>query len=194
MATATSIQWTDYSSNPIRARLRDGSNRIPGHYCQKISSGCASCYASRYQPRVGMPKFGATGPVDPNVELFLYEKELQRLLRSRKISGKRVFVGDMTDIFGHWVPFEMLDKLFAVFALRSDVTFQVLTKRPEQMSEYAVNPGRLSAVSQQVAEALENHPFEPNGATDNPEIPTATSLANYISEWLRMTYVKGAAK
>jgi len=139
MATETSIQWADFSSNPIRARLRDGSNRIPGHYCQKISSGCANCYASRYQPRVGMPKFGAVGPVDPNVEIFLDEKELQRLLTSRKISGKRVFMCDMTDMFGEWVPFEMIDKLFAVFALRPDVTFQVLTKRPERMAEYLNN-------------------------------------------------------
>lgn len=48
----------------------------------------------------------------------------------------KVFVCDMTDIFGDWVPFDLIDKLFAVMALRPDVTFQILTKRPERMAEY----------------------------------------------------------
>lgn len=33
-------------------------------------------------------------------------------------------------------PFEVLDRVFAVMALRPDVTFQLLTKRPERMREY----------------------------------------------------------
>lgn len=33
---ATSIEWCDFSINPIRARLGDGD----GHYCEKISPGC----------------------------------------------------------------------------------------------------------------------------------------------------------
>ncbi len=37
----TSIQWTDLSFNPIRARMLDGSNRVDGHFCQKLSPGCA---------------------------------------------------------------------------------------------------------------------------------------------------------
>jgi protein gp37 len=49
----------------------------------------------------------------------------------------------MTDIFGEWVPDALLDRLFAVFALRPDVTWQVLTKRAERMRDYMlVMPAR----------------------------------------------------
>ncbi|HET9217104.1 MAG TPA: DUF5131 family protein, partial [Terriglobia bacterium] len=48
-------------------------------------------------------------------------------------SGKMCFVGDMTDVFGEWVPVGLLEELFAVFALRSDVIWQVLTKRADRM-------------------------------------------------------------
>ena len=54
----------------------------------------------------------------------------------------------MTDIFGDWVPFELLDRLFAVFALRPDITFQVLTKRPERMAEYLLTRFRTARVSE----------------------------------------------
>jgi protein gp37 len=39
----TAIEWTDFTSNPIRARRGDRT----GHYCEKISPGCAHCYASK---------------------------------------------------------------------------------------------------------------------------------------------------
>jgi protein gp37 len=42
----------------------------------------------------------------------------------------------MTDLFGEWVPDEMIDRVFAVMALSPQHTFQVLTKRPERMREY----------------------------------------------------------
>src|SRR5690606_22056971 len=75
---------------------------------------------------------------------FLDEKELHRMLTYKPAAGKRCFVGDMTDVFGEWVPDELLDRLFAVFALRPDVTFQILTKRPERMRTYfAGDPDEL---------------------------------------------------
>lgn len=95
----TSIEWTDFSSNPIR--FRDAAGLTP----------------------------------------FLDERELKHILNAKTVggeavSGKRAFVSDMTDVFGEWVPDEMRDRLFAVMALRPDVTFQLLTKRPERMAEY----------------------------------------------------------
>jgi protein gp37 len=130
------------SANPIRAKLRDGSNRVAGHYCEKISAGCAACYASRMQPRFGLPQFPGHGKRREDVDVYLDEAELMKLVRARKLAGKRVFVCDMSDLFGAWVPDEWIDKLFAVFALRPDVTFQVLTKRPDRMAEYATRTGK----------------------------------------------------
>jgi protein gp37 len=52
----TSIEWTDHSINPVRF------NR--GHFCQKVSPGCAHCYASTLQYRFGNPEFkGSGGPL-----------------------------------------------------------------------------------------------------------------------------------
>jgi len=68
---------------------------------------------------------------------YVREKELKELLSPTKTpAGKKVFVGDMTDLFGEWVPFDLLDRIFAVFAMRHDVVFQVLTKRPDRMAGY----------------------------------------------------------
>lgn len=41
-----------------------------------------------------------------------------------------------SDLFHKDVPFEFIDKVFAVMALSPQHTFQILTKRPERMAEY----------------------------------------------------------
>lgn len=76
---------------------------------------------------------------------FFDEAEAKKILRSRvlkepsrRVPGARpmIFVDDMTDLFGDWVPDSIIDWHFALFALRQDVTFQVLTKRPERAQKY----------------------------------------------------------
>jgi protein gp37 len=47
----TSIEWTDYTWNPIRAR-RMLSGRT-GTFCTRISPGCKNCYASVINKRFG---------------------------------------------------------------------------------------------------------------------------------------------
>lgn len=59
-------------------------------------------------------------------------------LRWRK--PRRVFVNSMSDLFHESVPFEFIDRVFAVMALCPQHTFQVLTKRPERMAEYLSRP------------------------------------------------------
>jgi protein gp37 len=163
---ATSIEWTDFSWNPIRARRRDGAPKSRkggygsgvGHYCEKLSPGCALCYSSTSQPRFGMPEFpgarkletlpviGAGGAVSVSdqVEVFLDAARLREPLTWR--TPRKVFVCDMTDLFGPWVPDAFVDKVFAVMALTPHHTYQVLTKRPERMAAYLLDdtlPGRL---------------------------------------------------
>ena len=127
------IEWTDFTANPIRYRDPDG-NVV--HACIHKSGGCLHCYAEVLAGRWGRAGKKFTAENMKRLTPFLDDKELHQMLTHKPASGKRCFVGDMTDIFGEWVPFELLDKLFAVFALRPDVTFQVLTKRPERMREY----------------------------------------------------------
>jgi len=46
------------------------------------------------------------------------------------------FVNSMSDLFHKEVPFNFIDKVFAVMAHCPQHTFQILTKRPERMAEY----------------------------------------------------------
>ena len=134
----TSIEWTDFSVNPIRARV--GGHGDPfaplrhGHYCEKISPGCAHCYSSRMQRRFGMPEFGEQRQRD-DVEVYFELKALEEVLRRQKPT--RWFWCDMTDLFGAWVPDEWIDRCLAVMALTPQHTHLVLTKRAERMCDYS---------------------------------------------------------
>lgn len=142
MPNKTTIEWTDFTSNPIRFRVKGSGERA--WHCEKVSPGCAHCYAEGLE----LGRFGSGRPFTPaggkDLEAYLDEGELKKILTmkprgpGRLGAGKphMIFIGDMTDIFGEWVPFERLDKLFAVMALRPDLIFQVLTKRAERMVEY----------------------------------------------------------
>ena len=137
MADGTKIEWTDASWNPIRARNR--KTGAVGHYCEKISPGCAQCFASAMQPRFHMPEFlGRVERVhfgdNKGVEVFLDEKILDQPLRWKK--PRMIFPCSMTDLFGAWVPDEWIDKILTVMALCPQHVFQVLTKRAERMASF----------------------------------------------------------
>lgn len=127
----TPIEWTEFSVNPIRARLTlDGVTHV-GHYCEKLSPGCLNCYASRAQSRFGMPPFKEQrGQAHP----FLDTKRLEEVLRRRKPTT--YFWCDMTDMFGDWVPFEWIAACFGVMAATPQHTHQVLTKRARRVREF----------------------------------------------------------
>ncbi|HWA29156.1 MAG TPA: DUF5131 family protein [Lacunisphaera sp.] len=124
--SATSIEWTDFSTNPLRARL---AGRV-GHYCEKVSAGCKNCYSSRTQCRFGMPTFSESRALAKAVEHFLDPSKLEEVLRRKKPT--KWFWCDMTDMFGDWVPFEWIAACFGVMAATPWHTHQVLTKRPER--------------------------------------------------------------
>ena len=128
----TAIGWTDFSANPLK--YRDASGAVKWA-CAKVSPGCTNCYSEALAKRWNRGADYNAGEV-AKLTPFLDEKELRSMLTSKKISGKRVFVGDMTDIFGEWVADDLLDRLFAGFADRPDVTWQVLTKRAERMRDF----------------------------------------------------------
>ena len=69
---------------------------------------------------------------------------------------RRIFVNSMSDLFHERVPFEFIDRVFAVMALCPQHTFQQLTKRPERAAEYhASNP--LDRVAALIHSDLEAH-------------------------------------
>lgn len=128
----TAIGWTDFSANPLK--YRDASGAVKWA-CAKVSPGCTNCYSEALAKRWNRGADYNAGEV-AKLTPFLDPKELGAMLTSRKISGKRVFVGDMTDVFGDWVSTGLLDALFVTMAKRSDATFQLLTKRADRMREY----------------------------------------------------------
>jgi protein gp37 len=128
MSTATSIEWTDRTWNPVRG-------------CSLVSDGCRSCYAMKQAHRFsgqGKPYEGLTelGPKGPRWtgKIRTVEDALDEPLRWRR--PRKVFVNSMSDLFHEDVPDAFIDRVFAVMALAPQQTFQVLTKRAERMWAY----------------------------------------------------------
>lgn len=141
----TPIEWTDYTANPLKYRTADG--RVVWA-CEKVSAGCTNCYAEALSHRYGgVRRAGDWNAVTmAGLTPFLDEAELRRMLTLKAARGKRVFVGDMTDVFGEWVTEDLLNDIFAVMALRRSVTWQVLTKRADRMRAYFADGARRDAV------------------------------------------------
>ncbi len=127
---ATKISWADESWSPIIG-------------CSKISAGCANCYAERManrqvhmeDARGGPYKYGtiiANGKWTGSVNFF--QPALTKPLHWRK--PRKIFVCSMSDLFHESVPFEWIDRVFAVMALCPQHQFMCLTKRAGRMREY----------------------------------------------------------
>ena len=112
MSTATGIEWTDTTWNPVTG-------------CTKVSAGCKNCYAERITERFGRQKF---------TDVVLHPDRLDAPLRWRK--PRRVFVNSMSDLFHEALDFDFIAAVFGVMARASTHTFQVLTKRPANMSRW----------------------------------------------------------
>lgn len=130
MSTNTKIEWTDRVWNPTTG-------------CTRVSSGCDFCYAVRTTHRFAMMKPKVYGGLTVlnnkgerhfNGTVRCLPERLPDPLHWRKPC--RVFVNSMSDLFHKDVPFEFIDKVFAVMALCPQHVFQILTKRPERMEEY----------------------------------------------------------
>jgi protein gp37 len=145
MATNSRIEWTDATWTPIKARRKD-TGKV-GWHCERVSDGCKHCYSATFNQRM-LPNGGTgldfTRQARDRVDIFLDEKTLMQPLRWRK--PLTVFVCSMTDLFGEFVPFDFIDRVFAVMALTPQHTFQVLTKRPERMFEYMQHIIRLAGI------------------------------------------------
>jgi protein gp37 len=82
----------------------------------------------------GLTVLNKAGDRHFNGTVKTHEAVLEIPLKRRKPT--MYFVNSMSDLFHGLVPFEFIDKVFAVMALCPQHTFQVLTKRPERMAEY----------------------------------------------------------
>jgi protein gp37 len=140
----TAIEWT-------QAPGYKGEIWNPVTGCNRVSPGCANCYAldlaarlkgmgqKRYQ-RDGDPKTSG-----PGFGLTLHPDKLEEPLRWRK--PRMVFVNSMSDLFHEAVPDDYIAELFAVMSRAPQHVFQVLTKRPERARDLLADDDFVERVS-----------------------------------------------
>ncbi len=115
MSIKSEIEWTDATWNPVRG-------------CDKISAGCAHCYAQTFAERFrGVPGH----PFEQGFDLRLVPEKLQEPLRWKE--SKRVFVNSMSDLFHEDIDDAYIGQVAEVMQQANWHTFQVLTKRADRM-------------------------------------------------------------
>jgi len=120
MATGSSIEWTEATWNPVTG-------------CDKVSPGCAHCYAERMARRLhGMGQANYRN----GFQLTLQPHMLDAPLRWKK--PRRIFVNSMSDLFHADVPLAFIQQVFDVMRRAHWHEFQVLTKRSERLA--AIDP------------------------------------------------------
>ena len=117
----TEISWTDLTWNPVTG-------------CSKVSPGCQNCYA----------EYLTVHRFHKSFDVMLRPERLKDV---RKIpAGSKVFVNSMSDLFHMDVSVEFFGKIMEKIVSRPDVTFQVLTKRPERIFSMLNSTGYLEEV------------------------------------------------
>ena len=117
MSANSSIEWTESTWNPLTG-------------CNKVSPGCAHCYAERMAHRLqamGQPHYRN------GFQLTMHPDSLEAPLEWKK--PQRVFVNSMSDLFHDDVPDEFIGRVFDVMRRACWHTFQVLTKRYLRLAE-----------------------------------------------------------
>lgn len=118
------IQWTNQTWNPVVG-------------CKRVSAGCDHCYAFALHDKRHIAWKRGTFPTAPAQyhkpfsQVQLLPERLDDPLHWRK--PRMVFVNSMSDLFHDDVPDDFIAQVFAVMAIASNHTFQILTKRPERM-------------------------------------------------------------
>ncbi|MER9330691.1 DUF5131 family protein [Mesorhizobium sp. M0488] len=129
----TSIEWTDATWNPVAG-------------CTILTAGCTNCYAMRMAARLeamGVDKYvGVTrksgGKAKWTGKIKLDHASLSVPQEWKK--PKRVFVNSMSDLFHTEVPTAFIAEIWQVMAATPRHTYQILTKRPDRMSEVLSSP------------------------------------------------------
>lgn len=108
----TKIEWTDWTWNPVTGCRHD----------------CFYCYG-----KVIANRFKDYFP--NGYEPTFYPKRLKEPFKLKKPS--KIFVVDMGDLFGDWVPNEWIESVIWVTKENPQHIFQFLTKNPKRYAEFA---------------------------------------------------------
>lgn len=114
----TKIEWTEATWNPTTG-------------CTKISAGCKNCYAESMARRLQAMR---TVGYEDGFRFSIVPSRLYEPLKKKKPTV--FFVNSMSDIFHERMPINYLDKIFSVIKQSPQHTYQLLTKRADNMFEY----------------------------------------------------------
>ncbi|MEI0509589.1 phage Gp37/Gp68 family protein [Brachyspira intermedia] len=115
MADNSNIEWTESTWNPVTG-------------CTKISAGCQNCYAEKLANR--LYAMGVKNYIN-KFELTIHKEALNIPIKWKK--PRIIFVNSMSDLFHEDIPFDFLKRIFNVMNECHQHTFQILTKRSENM-------------------------------------------------------------
>jgi protein gp37 len=119
VADNSAIEWTEATWNPVTG-------------CDKVSPGCAHCYAETFAKRWR----GVAGhPYEQGFDLRLWPSRLNQPLKWQR--SRMIFVNSMSDLFHERIPASYVHDVFDVMARADWHSFQVLTKRHERLAELA---------------------------------------------------------
>jgi len=117
----TKIEWTDDTVNPIVG-------------CSKVSPACDNCYAERMAKRLrgmGLPQYQSV--VDANGWTGQIGFDWNQLKKLNQGYGKKIFISSMGDLFHDSLAISDIETVFHAIVANSQNTYQILTKRPENM-------------------------------------------------------------
>ncbi|WP_297211634.1 MULTISPECIES: DUF5131 family protein [Thermodesulfovibrio] len=143
----TSIEWCDYTWNPITGCFHSCRNI----YCYNTMKATSPLnrFGVRYKDENGNFKYeknwrkrqkeqchiAQKGEIYPyGYDPTFYPHRLEEPLRVKKPS--KIFVVDTGDMFGNWIPEEWIEQILEVVRKCDWHTFQFLTKNPERLSKY----------------------------------------------------------
>jgi protein gp37 len=121
MTTQSRIEWTEHTWNPVTG-------------CSKLSPGCAFCYAGGFAKR--LQAMGVAG-YENGFAVTLQPERLHEPLKRPKPTV--YFVNSMSDLFHDEVPDAYIEQVFGVITAAAQHRFQILTKRPERLTQFGTN-------------------------------------------------------
>ncbi|WP_299632090.1 DUF5131 family protein [uncultured Roseobacter sp.] len=126
----TAIEWTDATWNPVAG-------------CSIMSAGCTNCYAMQMAyrlERMGVSKYDdltrKSGGRSVWKGIVREDYEALSIPKSWK-KPRKIFVNSMSDLFHPEVSMDFIGSVWSVMAETPHHHYQILTKRPDRMAEFA---------------------------------------------------------
>ena len=127
----TSIEWTDYTWNPVTGCMGPNGDGVP----------CLGCYAAKLAQRLrGRCGYPGTRPFTPTYHADKLRGPSSLKCKATKNpdgKGPMIFAVSMGDIADAGMT--EINEIFGEMKRNPDITFQMLTKRPEVLAQKVVS-------------------------------------------------------